>query len=133
MTIRSARQIRATVRAVEPSIFVLAMTACKVSKVNQATFRSFSIAAWAEPSVRCDFPVPDGPAITIFSALPIHSRVINEFCVASVMDECSGRQDARVLPVGKFTVERRSRRVAAFRPTTSSDISTRSTSAGSQR
>ena len=45
MTIRSARQIRATVRAVEPSIFVWPMTACSVSRVNQATFRSFSIAA----------------------------------------------------------------------------------------
>lgn len=44
MTIRSARQIRAMVRAVEPSTFDLPMAALRVSRVNQATLRSYSIA-----------------------------------------------------------------------------------------
>jgi len=50
-----------------------------------------------------------------------------------VQVETAGRQVARVLPVGKFAVLRRSRRVAASRPMTSSLMSTRRTSAGSQR
>ena len=50
-----------------------------------------------------------------------------------MIEESSGRQEAKVLPVGKFAVARRSRRVAASRPMTSSVIRTRRTSAGSQR
>jgi hypothetical protein len=34
----------------------------RVSRVNQATRRSFSIAAWARASTRCDLPVPEGLA-----------------------------------------------------------------------
>jgi hypothetical protein len=45
ITIRSARRIRATVLAIDPSIFVRARVLFRVSRVNQATRRSFSIAA----------------------------------------------------------------------------------------
>jgi hypothetical protein len=59
-TMRSLRQIPVTVRATAPSALALAMAAVSVSRVNQATRRSFSIAAWARGSVRCDLLVPNG-------------------------------------------------------------------------
>ena len=77
------------------------IAAVRVSRVNQATRRSFSIAAWARASTKCDLPVPDGPAMTRFSARPIHSRVASAFWVAAGMEESSGRQEAKVLPAGK--------------------------------
>jgi hypothetical protein len=49
------------------------------------------------------------------------------------MEDSFGRQVANVLPAGKFAVLVRIRRVAASRPMTSSLMSTRSTSARSQR
>ena len=101
--------------------------------MNQATRRSFSIAAWARASARWDLPVPDGPAMTRFSARPIHSRVASAFWVASGTEDSSGRQDENVFPDGNAAVLRRIRRVAASRPATSSASRTRSTSAGSHR
>src|SRR5436309_1258487 len=44
---RSLRQIRVTVRATDPSALARPIAAVSVSRVNQATRRSFSIAAWA--------------------------------------------------------------------------------------
>ena len=101
--------------------------------MNQATRRSFSIAAWARASTRCDLPVPDGPATTRFSARPIHSRVASASWVAAGTEDSSGRQEENVLPEGNPAVLRRIRRVAASRPVTSSASRTRSTSAGSHR
>src|SRR5262249_16409764 len=132
-TMRSARQIRVTVRATDPSAFALVIAAVRVSRVNQATLRSFSIAAWARASARWLLRVPDGPATTRFSARLIHSRVASAFWVASGTDDSSGRQEENVLPAGKAAVLRRIRRVAASRPVTSSASRTRSTSAGSHR
>ena len=57
-TMRSLRQVRAT----DPSALALAIAAVGVSRVNQATRKSFSIAAWARASTRCDLPVPEGRA-----------------------------------------------------------------------
>ena len=51
-TMRSLRQIRVTVRATDPSALALPIAAVRVSRVNQATRRSFSIAAWARASTR---------------------------------------------------------------------------------
>ena len=104
MTMRSLRQIRVTVRATDPSALAFPIVAVSVSRVCQATRRSLSIAAWARASTRCDFPVPDGPAMTRFSALPIHSRVIRAFWVASEMEDSSGRQEENVFPEGKAAV-----------------------------
>ncbi len=57
-TMRSLRQILVTVRAMDPSALALPIAVVRVSRVNQATRRSFSIAAWARASTRCDLPVP---------------------------------------------------------------------------
>ena len=57
-TMRSLRQILVTVRATDPSAFAFPIAVVRVSRVNQATRRSFSIAAWARASTRCDLPVP---------------------------------------------------------------------------
>jgi len=68
-TVRSfSHSIRATVRATDPSALALPMAAVRVSRVNQATRRSFSIAAWARASAKWLLPVPEGPAMTRFSA-----------------------------------------------------------------
>ena len=47
-----ARQIRATVRAVEPSALARLIVPVSVSRVNQATRRSASIASWARASTK---------------------------------------------------------------------------------
>jgi hypothetical protein len=57
-TMRPLRQIRVTVRATDPSALAFPIAAVRVSRVNQATRRSFSIAAWARASARCVLPVP---------------------------------------------------------------------------
>ena len=49
-TMRSLRQILVTVRAMDPSALALPIAVVRVSRVNQATRRSFSIAAWARAS-----------------------------------------------------------------------------------
>ena len=51
-TMRSLRQIRATVRATDPSALAWPIAAVRDSRVNQATRRSFSIAAWARASTK---------------------------------------------------------------------------------
>ncbi len=56
---RSLRQIRVTVRATDPSALAFAIAAVRVSRVNQATRRSFSMAAWARASTKWLLPVPD--------------------------------------------------------------------------
>src|SRR6266536_6166326 len=132
-TIRSQRQMRATVRATVPSTFALLIVVVSDSSVNQATRRSCSIAAYARASTKWLLPVPLGPATARFSTRPIHSHVTRACWVAWGMEDSSGRQLANVLPVGKLAALRRIRRVAASRPVTSSASSTRSTSAGSQR
>lgn len=86
----------------EPSPFDLPIAAARISRLNQATRGSFSIAAKAKPSLKCDLPVQAGPAFTRFSARLSHSRVIREFRVGPGMVESSVRYDARVLPVGRF-------------------------------
>jgi hypothetical protein len=43
---------------VDPSTFGFPIAALSVSRVNQNTRRSFSIAAWARPSVKWLLPVP---------------------------------------------------------------------------
>jgi hypothetical protein len=55
---RSARQIRVTVRATEASALALPIVAVRVSRVNQATRRSCSMAAWDSASTRWLLPVP---------------------------------------------------------------------------
>ena len=132
-TMRSLLQIRAMVRAIEASTLDFPIVVVRVSRVNQATRRSFSIAACASASVRCVLPVPDGPVSTRFSCRSTHSRVISAFWVASLIEESSGRQLENVLPLGSCAFFRRIRRVAALRPVTSASSRTRSTSAGSQR
>src|SRR5437764_11884257 len=132
-TMRSLRQIRATVRAVDPSALARPMVVVNVSRVNHATRRSCSMALWAKASTKWDLPVPDGPATARFSWRLIHSSVDSACWVGCGMDDSSGRQVANVLPAGKFAVLRRIRRVAASRPMTSSLMSARSTSAGSHR
>ena len=52
--------------------------------------------------------MPDGPAITRFSALPIHSRVASASWVAAGTDDSSGRQEENVF--------RRGTRVLAAHP-----------------
>ncbi|SDY87185.1 hypothetical protein SAMN05216215_103784 [Saccharopolyspora shandongensis] len=120
-------------RAMVPSTLALPTAVVRVSMVNHATRMSFSMAAWARASTKWPLPVPLGPATARFSCLLIHSRVDSAFWVASGMEDSSGCQVENVLPVGKFAVLRRCRRVAEARPVASSSSRTRSISAGSQR
>src|SRR6266536_3649647 len=110
-TMRSLRQILATVRAVDPSALARPIVAVRVSRVNHAIRRLASIAFWARASTKWDLPVPDGPATARFSARPIHSSVDKACWVGAGMDDSAGRQVANVLPAGKFAVLRRIRRV----------------------
>jgi hypothetical protein len=73
--IRSARVILVMVRATEPSAPARPTAAVIDSRVNQATRRPVSIAAWARASTRWVFPVPDGPVTARFSWRPSHSSV----------------------------------------------------------
>lgn len=47
----------------------------RVSRSNQATVYPRSVASCASASRKNDLPVPDGPAMTTFSALVRNSRV----------------------------------------------------------
>jgi hypothetical protein len=67
ITTRSARVIRATVRAMLPSALARVTWLVRDSRVNQATFRSLSMALWARASTKWVLPVPDGPAMARFS------------------------------------------------------------------
>src|SRR6266508_2289159 len=60
-TIRSQRQMRATVRATVASALARPMVAVRLSRVNQTTRRSASMAAWASASTKWLLPVPEGP------------------------------------------------------------------------
>lgn len=66
-TIRSQPQILEMVRATVPSTFALLTATVSDSRVNQETRMSFSIAACASASTKCDFPVPDVIASVILS------------------------------------------------------------------
>jgi hypothetical protein len=92
-----------------------------------------SMTLWARASTKWVLPVPEGPAMARFSARPTHSSVASPVWVGGGMEESCSRQDSKVFPAGSPAALRRIRRVASSRPRISSAISTRSTSAGSQR
>jgi hypothetical protein len=92
-----------------------------------------SMTLWARASTKWVLPVPEGPAMARFSARPTHSSVASPDWVGGGREESCSRQDSKVFPAGSPAALRRIRRVASSRPRISSAISTRSTSAGSQR
>jgi hypothetical protein len=131
--IRSHRVILAMALAVVPSTAARPRAAVSDSRVNQATRLPASMALCASASAKCDFPVPDGPAIQRFSARVTHSRVARACWAGSGMEESVSRQDAKVFPAGSPAALRRIRRPASSRPRISSSSRMRTTSAGSHR
>jgi hypothetical protein len=131
-TTSSERTIRSTTLPVEASILERAIVAVRLSRVNQLTRRSRSIAAWAIASAKCDLPVPDGPTRTRFSARPIQSSDRSAHCASPGIAEAFGSQASNVLPDGSRAALRWISRVERSRPAASSARRTLRTSVKSQ-
>lgn len=74
MTIRSAQVMRAMVRATDPSTAARPVVVVRDSRVNRKLAAPASMV----------LPVPEGPAMAMFSCRPIHSRVASPDCVPGV-------------------------------------------------
>ena len=101
ITIRSARQLRATTLLMEASTSAQERVAGRDSRENQATRRPALKTAWGSASQKCDLPAPLGPQKTRFTARPIHSRVMSACGVGRGPSESSGRQLSKVFPEGE--------------------------------
>ena len=96
------------------------MVAVRLSRLNQLTRRSRSIAAWAIASAKWLLPVPDGPTRTRFSARPIQSRLRSAHWASGGIAEAAGSQASKVLPDGSRAALRWCSRVERSRPAASS-------------
>jgi hypothetical protein len=119
-TTSSERTIRSTTLPVEASIRERAIVAVRLSRLNQLTRRSRSIAAWAIASAKCGLPVPDGPTRTRFSARPIQSSVRSAHWASPGIADAFGSQASNVLPDGRRAALRWTSRVDRSRPAASS-------------
>lgn len=103
----SLRQMRASTRLTEASTLARPMVAVSDSRVNHETRTPVSMTAWAKASTKWLLPVPLGPLRARFSGRPAHSGVRTARLGWPGMEESSGRQLSKVLPVGKPTALRR--------------------------
>ena len=97
---KSARRIRVIALVTESSARWRRTRTPRASRVNQATWRPASTAAWPSASSRNVLPVPAGPQTTRFSARPIHSRVRSAAWVGAGIEEVASFQAWKVFPVG---------------------------------
>ena len=101
------------------------------SVLNQATFIPFSTARCPSASEKWLLPVPDGPQMTRFSFLVIHSSVISPEVVAWDMEDFAWSQTEKVFPAGKCARDLRISDADLSLPALSVSSRTFTTSAGS--